>query len=179
MELKQYWQILWKRRWWVLLAFLAVVVVTGVVTFTTPPVYESSSKLLLEQKDKTLSALGTDLSDISDLSSISRNGSPLDTQAELLKSVPVVMQVIKRVDLRDATTGNLIEPDDFLKHAAVETIKGTDILQISYQDTSPIMATQVADTWAQVFLEQNRLDNRMEASSAAQFISSQLDKTKA
>ena len=25
MELKQYWQILWKRRWWVILAFLAVV----------------------------------------------------------------------------------------------------------------------------------------------------------
>ncbi|MEB3327737.1 MAG: polysaccharide biosynthesis tyrosine autokinase [Candidatus Sericytochromatia bacterium] len=178
MELKQYWQILWKRRWWVLLAFLTVVVATGVVTFTMAPVYQASTKLLLEQRDRTLSALGSEMANLTELSSLSRTGSPLDTQAELLRSVPVIARVIKRVNLTDPTTGNLITTEDFLTSARVTQIKGTDILQISYVHTDPIVATQVSDVWAQVFLEQNRQANRTEASSAARFIQGQLEKTK-
>lgn len=178
MELKQYWQILWKRRWWVVLAFLAVVVATGAITFTMPPVYQAGTKLLLEQRDKTLSALGSQMAEFAELSSLSRTGSPLDTQAELLKSVPVVMNVIKRVNLRNLVTGELMTSEQFLGSAKVTQIKGTDILQISFQHTDPIVATQVSDVWAQVFVEQNRQANRMEASSAAKFIKSQLEKTK-
>jgi polysaccharide chain length determinant protein (PEP-CTERM system associated) len=178
MELKQYWQILWKRRWWVVLAFLAIVVSTGVVTFTMPPVYQSSTKLLLEQKDSALSAVGQEMADFAQLSSLSRTGSPLDTQSELLKSVPVVAEVIKRVDLRNPVTNELFSSDDFLKSAKVTNIKGTDIIQISFQHSDPFMSTQVADTWAQAFVEQNRTANRMEASSAAKFINEQLEKTK-
>ncbi|MEB3220512.1 MAG: polysaccharide biosynthesis tyrosine autokinase [Candidatus Sericytochromatia bacterium] len=178
MELKQYWQILWKRRWWVLLAFLLVVVTTGAITFTTAPVYQASTKLLIEQRDRTLSALGSEMANMTELSSLSRTGSPLDTQAELLRSVPVIARVIKRVNLTDAETGNLIATEDFLGAARVTQIKGTDILQISYVHTDPIVATQVSDVWAQVFLEQNRQANRTEASSAARFIQGQLQKTK-
>lgn len=179
MELKQYWQILWKRRWWVVLAFLAIVVSTGVVTFNMPPVYQASTKLLLEQKDATLSAVGQEVSEsFAQLSSLSRTGSPLDTQSELLKSVPVVVDVIKRVDLRDPVSGEMMTSEQFLKQAKVTNIKGTDILQISFEHNDPILATQVADTWAQSFVEQNRAANRMEASSAAKFINEQLEKTK-
>ena len=178
MELKQYWQILWKRRWWVLLAFLLVVVTTGAITFTTAPVYQASTKLLIEQRDRTLSALGSEMANMTELSSLSRTGSPLDTQAELLRSVPVIARVIKRVNLTDTETGNLIATEDFLSAARVTQIKGTDILQISYVHTDPIVATQVSDVWAQVFLEQNRQANRTEASSAARFIQGQLQKTK-
>ncbi|MFP5502846.1 MAG: GumC family protein, partial [Candidatus Sericytochromatia bacterium] len=179
MELKQYWQILWKRRWWVVLAFMAVVMATGVITFTMPPVYQASTKLLLEQKDKTLSALGAGLGEFSELSSLSRTGSPLDTQAELMKSVPVVAEVIKRVDLRSPVTGELMSSESFLKQAKVSQIKGTDILQISFQHTDKLMAVHISDTWANVFVEENRTANRMEASSAAKFITKQLEKTKA
>lgn len=178
MELKQYWQILWKRRWWVVLAFMAVVVATGAITFTMPPVYQAGTKLLLEQKDKGLAALGSEMGAIAELSSLSRTGSPLDTQAELLKSVPVVMQVIKRVNLRNPVNGELMTSEQFLLAAKVTQIKGTDILQLSFQHTDPIVATQVSDVWAQVFVEQNRTANRMEASSAAKFIKAQLEKTK-
>lgn len=178
MELKQYWQILWKRRWWVVLAFMTVVLATGVITFTMPPVYQASTKILLEQKDKTLSAIGEKMSDFAQLSTLSRTGSPLDTQAELLKSVPIVSQVIKRVNLRDPVTGDLISSERFLKSAKVTTIKGTDILQISFEHTDPIITTQVSDVWAQAFVEQNKMANRLEASSAAKFIQQQLTKTK-
>jgi uncharacterized protein involved in exopolysaccharide biosynthesis len=82
------------------------------------------------------------------------------------------------VNLTDTETGNLIATEDFLSAARVTQIKGTDILQISYVHTDPIVATQVSDVWAQVFLEQNRQANRTEASSAARFIQGQLQKTK-
>lgn len=178
MELKQYWQILWKRRWWVVFAFLAVVVSTGVITFTTAPLYQAGTKLLIEQRDRTLSALTPDMANMTQLSSLSRTGSPLDTQAELLRSVPVIARVIKRVNLTNTATGDLVTTENFLGSARVTQIKGTDILQISFLHTDPIVATQVSDVWAQVFLEQNRQANRTEASSAARFILSQLDKTK-
>lgn len=178
MELKQYWQILWKRRWWVVLAFMTVVLATGVITFTMPPVYQASTKILLEEKDKTLSLMGQDMSDFTQLSSLSRTGNPLDTQSELMKSTPIVSQVIKRVNLRDNATGDLISTDRFLQSAKISTIKNTDIIQISFEHTDPIIATQVSDVWAQAFVEQNKLANRLEASSAAKFISAQLQKTK-
>jgi succinoglycan biosynthesis transport protein ExoP len=179
MELKQYWQILWKRRWWVVLAFMTVVLATGVITFTMPPVYQASTKILLAEKDKTLSAIGEKMSDFTQLSTLSRTGSPLDTQTELMKSSPIVSQVIKRVGLQDPITGDPINQERFLQSAKINTIKGTDILQISYEHTSPIIATQVSDVWAQVFVEKNKMANRLEASSAANFISAQLEKTKA
>lgn len=178
MELKQYWQILWKRRWWAVLAFLAIVVSTGVVTFTMPPVYQATTKLLIEQNDGSFSAVGQEMAEFAQLSSLSRTGSPLDTQSELLKSVPVVVEVIKRVDLRNPVTGELMTSEEFLQNAKVTNIKGTDILQIAFQYNDPMMATQVADTWAQSFVETNRTANRMEASSAAKFINEQLATTK-
>lgn len=175
MELKQYWQILWKRRWWVVLAFLSVVVATAAITFTMPPVYQAATKVLLEQRDATASSIGA--SNLGELSSLGK-GSPLDTQAELMRSIPVISQVIKRVNLRNPVTGDLMSTDRFLGAAKVTQIKGTDILTLSFQHTDPVVTTQVADVWAQVFVEQNRTANRMEASSAAKFIATQLEKTK-
>ena len=108
MELKQYWQILWKRRWWVVLAFLAIVVATGVVTMQMPPVYQASTKLLLEQKDKTLSAVGQEMAEFTQLSSLSRTGSPLDTQSELIKLCEGIERCRRDIELVEFTTRPII-----------------------------------------------------------------------
>lgn len=178
MDLKQYGQILWKRRLWALVAFGLVVGSTAAVTFTTPPVYRATTKLLLEQKDSTLSALGNGGA-WGELSSLSRTGSPIDTQVELVRSGPVVGKVIQVVNLRDTASGQPLSGDSFLGSGKVATVKGTDLIQISFEHTDPSLAAQVADVWAKTYVDENRLANRMEASSAARFIAQQLDKTKA
>ena len=86
MELKRYWQILWKRRWWLLTIFVVVVAATGYWTFTTRPVYASSAKILLIAKDKTLSAFGREMEDLGKLSGLTVQSSPLETQADVLRS---------------------------------------------------------------------------------------------
>lgn len=180
MDLKQYGQVLWKRRWWAMLAFTLVVGSTAVVTFTSPPIYRATTKLLLEQKDSTLSALGQNMAGaLGELNTLSRTGSPIDTQVELVRSGPVLSKVIQVVNLRDTANDVPLSTDAFLGSGKVVPVKGTDLIQISFEHTDPALAAQVADVWAKTYVDENRLANRMEASSAARFIAQQLDKTKA
>lgn len=168
---------MWKRRWWALVAFGLVISSTAAVTFTAPDVYRASTKLLLEQKDSTLSALGQGGA-LGELNSLSRTGSPIDTQIELVRSRPVVGKVIQVVNLRDMKSDTPLSSDAFLSSGKVSPVKGTDLIQISFEHTDPALAAQVADVWAKTYVDENRLANRMEASSAARFIAQQLEKTK-
>jgi capsular exopolysaccharide synthesis family protein len=174
MEIKRYWQVLWKRRLVVLSTF--AVATTGALFYSanTPPVYQASVKLLLEQKDGTLS----EMAQVSHLSSISRTGTPLDTQAELLRSVPILTRVISDLNLRDPQTSALLTTSEFLRNGKVTNIKGTDLLQLSYRHADPFEAKRICDAWARTFLEDNRLVNRREATNAVTFIGAQLGKTR-
>jgi len=46
-ELRQYWQILWRHKWIVLQAVVVVFVATVIFTYRQPPVYKAQSKILI------------------------------------------------------------------------------------------------------------------------------------
>jgi capsular exopolysaccharide synthesis family protein len=174
MELMRLWRIVSKRRLWVIVPLLAFVVAALVQAMGLKPAYEATAKVLLEQKVKPASVLGPGLPETSGLNTLSKTGTPLDTQVELARRGTIVWQVIQAHDLRDARTGEYLAVSQFLTNGAVGNVKGTDILAFTYRHPDPTIARKVADSWARAYEEDNQMLSRHQLQSQADFLTSQL-----
>ena len=178
MDLKQYWRVIWKHRWWVSLTLVTVVTAVAAYAFTTPAVYRAACKILLEAKIKAYADISPTPGKGGEFQSVSAMGNPIDTQIELLKSDFVVSRVIERLKLQ-REDGSPLTPAQFLRHARASNVKGTDMVQVAYEDTDPARAQRIANTWAAVFVAENRMNNTKEARQAVKLMTGQLEKTKA
>lgn len=171
----KYWLIL-KRHW--LAAAAVACLAIGFAFFTavnSEKTYGAFGKLRLK-KLSTTSALVTDAGEkISTLDSLDAKNTPIDTEAEVIRSAPIVESVIKELNLKDKD-GEAVGYEDFLKSLGVSLIRGTDILGISYESLDPKEAEAVVNKVMELYIENNILVNRSEAAAARKFISSQLPK---
>lgn len=173
----QYWLIL-KRRWLpASVVFASVFALTVLSLLLQKPVYVTEGKLLFKKTSTTssITGLGTE---VGQLNPLQQESTPVDTEAEIIRSVPITQKTITRVNLKDQH-GAPLKIQDFLEQLNLSNIKGTDVLQISYKDTDPQKAAAVVNTLMAVYLENNLLENRVETGTARQFIESQLPKAEA
>ncbi|HEY9845780.1 MAG TPA: Wzz/FepE/Etk N-terminal domain-containing protein, partial [Candidatus Caenarcaniphilales bacterium] len=100
LEIQQYWSTL-KRRWLpATVALGSVVTLTALATFLQKPVYEAEGKLLFKKTSSTSSLTGLGES-IGELSSLGTQSNPVDTEAEVVLSVPIVQKTIAQLELKD------------------------------------------------------------------------------
>ncbi|MEO0688030.1 MAG: lipopolysaccharide biosynthesis protein, partial [Cyanobacteria bacterium J06649_11] len=139
------------------------------------PDYLAEGKLLF-QKTNTVSSLVGVSPEISKLESVAQEqSSPLNTEAEVIRSTPLVQETIKLLSLQD-NKGQPLKIKDFLEDLTVEGIEQTDILTVSYKDTNPKIAARVVNTLINVYLESNVSSRRKEAAAARKFIEKQVPK---
>ena len=48
-HLRDYWKVIWKRRWTVLALFLIVLIATAVATFTMKPIYRGTTSIQINK----------------------------------------------------------------------------------------------------------------------------------
>ncbi len=175
-DFQQYWLVL-KRRW--LPATAVVVTALALSTLfaaSRKPEYQAEAQLLIKSsRAAALTGLGEE---IGRLEALKAQNSPTDTQVEVIRSTPVIQEVIKSLDLRDGT-GQLMRPSDLQGRLGVDGITGTDVLVISYKDGDPDKAASVVNKVVEVFTRNNIQSNRAEAVSAREFIQQQLPQTEA
>ncbi|MGB8690243.1 MAG: lipopolysaccharide biosynthesis protein, partial [Microcoleus sp.] len=172
MGFQAYWQIL-KRRWLPALAvFASVLALTTYSTLKEKAIYEAEGKLLLKKTTpgSTLTELGKEMGQ---LTPAAEQSNPLTTEIELIRSVEIVEKTINRLQLKDEKN-HPIKTKDLLKRLTVATIRGADILTVSYKDKSPKIAADVVKTMMNYYLENNQKVNRLEAVSVRQFIEKKL-----
>ncbi|PZU94485.1 MAG: lipopolysaccharide biosynthesis protein [Pseudanabaena sp.] len=194
-DLQKYILIL-KRR--IIPASAVFVVITSLVTlfsFILKPTYQLEGKLLVKRESATssLTGLGKELSELTPLSD---TAFPLDTQTEILKSVPIIDRVIKDLEIPpdpllylqffgndvqinlpsfgQSDKSKLILRRIFLKKLKVEKARGTDVLAVTYSDTDPQRGVMVVNTIMNYYLEDNLRVNRLEAVAARLFIEDQV-----
>ncbi|MDZ8050436.1 MAG: GumC family protein [Aulosira sp. ZfuVER01] len=170
----KYWQIL-KRRWQPgLKVFVPVFLISVVALSLKKPTYESEAKILLQRTNTipSLTGVGAEIGKLEALTEDNKT-SPLNTEAEILRSAPLAQQTIDKLELKDAQ-GKPLNVNDFLKNLTVKDIKGSDIIQITYKDSNPEIAAQVVNTMTDVYLEHNVASRRKEAASARQFLQKEL-----
>ncbi|MDJ0675332.1 MAG: polysaccharide biosynthesis tyrosine autokinase [Calothrix sp. MO_167.B42] len=169
-----YWQIL-QRRWLAALAVFTFVYIVSLLLFSAirKTDYEAQGKLLF-QRTNTVSALTGVGTELGKLESVAQDRSnPLNTESEVIRSVPVVQNTIERLALQD-NKGATLRFKDFLKRLTVKELKGSDVLQVSYRDENPQIAAEVVNTLMQIYLERNVNSHRQAAQSARKFIEQQL-----
>ncbi len=173
-DLQKYWLVL-KRRWIAVIGvFGSVLTFSSVCAFSLRPVYQAQASLLIKT-DRTSSLTGLG-GDVGRLEPLMIQSSPVDTQAQIVKSVPVLQETIRTLDLKD-DAGNPLRIEDLDQALTVVNAKGTDILDIYYADYDPQLAAKVVNTLIKIYIKQNIQANRAQAVSARKFIWEQLPKT--
>jgi polysaccharide biosynthesis transport protein len=170
----QYCQIL-KRRWISSLGvFIPVFLLSVLASSFKKPAYEAEGKLLF-QRTNTISSLTGVGTEIGKLEAVAQDEktNPLNTEAEIIRSVPLVQQTIDRLILKN-DQGAALKPKEFLVQLTVKDIKGSDILQVSYKDRDPEISARVVNTVMSAYLEHNVSSRRKQAAAARMFLQKEL-----
>jgi polysaccharide biosynthesis transport protein len=176
LDLRKYWLVL-RRRWLpAAIALGSVSAATLWLALMQKPSYQAEGKLLIESsRAASLTGLGEG---VGQLTPLFAQSSPLDTQAEILRSTPVLESVIQTLDLRDGN-GEPLDSDDLAKKLTIRGVRGTDVLTITYKDTDPKMVALVVNTVIDRYIKLNIQSNRAQAASARDFIAQELPRTEA
>jgi polysaccharide biosynthesis transport protein len=177
-DLQKYWLVL-KRRWLVCLGVFGAI--SGLLCFATlsrQPVYEASGRLLIKT-ERAVSLVGLD-PNLGQIESVgaSLTKDPLNTQAEIIRSLPILSRTLEVLERSQPEIGNA-DPSELLAQLNVEAVPGTDVLRVSFQAADPAFAAAVVNHVMQAYIENNVDSNRAEAVSARQFIEEQLPATEA
>jgi polysaccharide biosynthesis transport protein len=164
-DIQQYWLVL-KRRWLIAATvFCASVGLSGLVVLRQKPQYEASGMLLF--KSDRISSLTKVGEKIGDLESLMREGNPLQTQAVIVNSQPILKEVINSLNLKDKEGKPL---DVELFKVLVEPIVGTDVIKVSYQSNNPEMTAEVVNQVMNTYIKNNIQSNRTQVFAAGDFI---------
>ncbi|MEJ6486366.1 polysaccharide biosynthesis tyrosine autokinase [Nostoc punctiforme UO1] len=176
-DLQQYSLIL-KRRWLVIAAVTASVFgLSALIAIRQKPIYEAEGKLLFSKTDR-VSSLTSPSAQVGELSSVTQLSSPLDTEAEVIRSNPIVEKTITSLNLV-GKQGTPLEIDEFLKKIKIKSVRGTDILAISYSSSNPKEAADVVNLLMRYYLENNIRINQTQATVAQKFLTKQLPEVEA
>ncbi len=183
-EIAQYWLVL-KRRWLpAALVFTLTTALAAAYTFKQTPIYQAKSQVILKKTNKTSALLSSGLPGVGDLDALS-GSSPVTTQVEVIKSISTIKGVIAEL-LKEKYTAESPErkrlkkfekqPESFTNQLKVSSIKGTDILEISFQDPSPKLAKAAVETVMGVYISNDQKNQRQEAEAARLFVGKELPK---
>ncbi len=170
-DLQSYWLVL-KRRWLVSTGvFAATVGLVGLATSVQRPSYEANGRILV-QSNRTTSLTGVG-EKVGTLESLKREGNPLDTQAVVVTSYPILQRVIDTLQLKNSK-GRPMDPEELSRRLKVEAVPTTDILNLKYSDDDPEMSANVVNQIMKAYIDSNLKTNQEEANKAGRFIDSQL-----
>lgn len=178
LDFQKYWLVL-KRRW------LPATTVFGLcaglalaAAYLQKPVYEADGKLVFKQdRSSSLTGLKNDLGEII---RIGDKSEPLATEAEIVRSIPLVQKTLDSLGLKD-DKGKPYDPKAMVKAKVlkVEPVTGTDVMLISFKHNDPKIAAAVVNNLMDAYIQDNILNNRAKAKAARVFIGEQLPRVEA
>jgi polysaccharide biosynthesis transport protein len=172
----KYWQILKYHKIPAIGVFLITCIVATVMAISTEKKYAAEGKIKFT-KESFASSLVTEAGKkLGTLDTFTGTSTPVDTEAEVLVSSPIINQVIEELDLKNEE-GEALTYEDVSQSLAVENIPGTDVLNISYVSKDGQEAQAVVDSVIKAYIAYEVETNRAQAKSAKDFISKQLPET--
>ncbi len=169
LNLREYWQIILRRRFIFLIVFFAVLIVAVINTNMQKPIYRASASVQFTEQ-KTLGGLLTELVAVP-------SGDPLIAQSKIITSSPVLEKAVVELGLvgRDATPTEIMEAAGNLRGMVSTTIiSDTSIIVISVTHTDANMAANVANQIAKAYIVENLKEATKESRGVREFIEKQL-----
>ncbi|MEA5557818.1 GumC family protein [Nodularia spumigena] len=171
-DLRQYWLAVKRRSFLIVIIIGSVFGITSFVTFNQKPIYEAEGKLIFDKQNSVSSLTGFS-EGVGELSGLTNLSNPLETQAEIIRSHPLIQKTIVDLQLKDQE-GEPLTIDNFLGSLKVNPIRGTDVLQLSYRSVDPEQGKAVVNKLMNVYIDDNVMTNRSQATAAREFLNKQL-----
>jgi capsular polysaccharide biosynthesis protein len=136
-SLRELFYTLRKRMWLIISITFAATLISGILSFyVMTPIYQSSTQLLVNQEksDQPMYNIGE----------IQTNLQLINTYNVIIKSPAILDLVAKQLDMD-------VSAEQLNSKITVGSEKDSQVLNITVQDPDPYMATDIANTTAQVF----------------------------
>jgi capsular exopolysaccharide synthesis family protein len=149
--------------------FASVIGGSVVYLAVSPRLYETSGRLILDEKQVSVSPLGRDLSQVS--STTPGGSNPLATQAELIKSEQVLQKAIAQISPPEKIT-----PAELSQKLKVKIIPATNILELRYQSPDAVLAAKVLNAVSETMVKESADAISSEARSVRKFLEVEVPK---
>jgi capsular exopolysaccharide synthesis family protein len=175
-DFNKYWQVL-KRRWIpATVTFAGILTLSLVAALASEDVYQAEARLLIKP-DQTSKLIGID-SGPGEIKGLTQEKDPIETEAQILQSRPIVERLIKDLELKN-DDGESLTYKNVATHLVVEPIIGTDLLKVTFTDSDPDVAVAFVNRAIQLYSDDYASYNRNETVEAKDFIVKQLPKAEA
>jgi capsular exopolysaccharide synthesis family protein len=154
-HLKDYLDVLRRRKEAVIIFFLSTVLITTVASFVIEPVYRSTVTLMIDVESPNV--LTTSGSVALDSQNYYSYKDYLQTQMEVITSRPIIRAVFGQFDL-SASKEYRQAPDPvkkFTKTISVEPLRDTRLIELRVDNKDPKLAAKIANTIAQIYVRRN------------------------
>jgi succinoglycan biosynthesis transport protein ExoP len=189
-HLYDYLLVLRKHQWLVLSFMLAVVTIVSIATFRMQPVYVATTRIEIDRENANILPFqGTDSYDyMMDLENY------IETQSKILTSETLGLQTIRSGALAGTaddpnedlssqalTTGSLAnqkrppELAAFLGSLSVRRVPNSRLMDISFESTNPLLASQIVNAHIKNYIDQNRRSHYQATTEATSWLTDQLD----
>ncbi|MEN9519582.1 MAG: hypothetical protein RLZZ381_2170, partial [Cyanobacteriota bacterium] len=153
--------------------FAGIVALSLIAALASKNIYEAEARLLIEP-EQTSSRIG--IADGNpEVEKTVLEKDPIETEAEILGSRTIIEKVIQELDLK-SENGKPLTYKIVKKALKVQPVIGTDLLQISYENSDPDMAVSFVDRAVELYSEGYALSNSEAALQDGDFIKQQLPK---
>ncbi|HEY9632036.1 MAG TPA: polysaccharide biosynthesis tyrosine autokinase [Coleofasciculaceae cyanobacterium] len=167
--------VLKRHRWSALATFVSVIGASIAYLVVTPPVYKVTARLMLDEKRVSLSELGRDITQ--QPSGGPNSPSPIANQAELVRSQRVLKRSVNKVFPQGvASSQGKVAIKELKKDLKVKIVPATGILELSYQDRDPALATKLLNAVSEAMVEESTELIRSEAKAVREFLESEVPK---
>jgi len=177
LDIRDYLNIV-RKRLWIILSFLGIGI--GIVTINIligPKVYMSTTTVLIEAKILRVTAAKGRDQDIYD-QNIKAGKQYLETQRQLLKAVSLASKVLEKLDPTRYPEYTNQDPvnaaKSLVKMVDVNQVKGTNIVEVSVLGDDPGKITELANIWAEEFINQDLEKRRLGAEYGVTWLDTQL-----
>jgi polysaccharide biosynthesis transport protein len=133
MELKDYFEILWRRKWIIICTFLVTVAAVVIGTRIMTPIYQASTTLRI-----AASAVGPQNSSI-----YTYNDQLMNTYVDITVSRPVLDELMTYLGAGQP------------KNIQAERLPNTELMKITVESTDPKLTATAANTLADILIEQS------------------------
>ncbi|QZY57595.1 lipopolysaccharide biosynthesis protein [Crassaminicella profunda] len=136
-DLREYFDVIQKRKWIIFLITAIAVSTSAVVSFfILDPVYETYTTMMVGKTKSQETMI--------EYSDVLLSQKLVKTYGEIAKSRTVSKEVIKDLNLS-------FTPIELKEKIEINSVKDTEIIMIKVQDTDPLLARDIANDLAQVF----------------------------
>lgn len=180
LNLRDYWMVVRKRKWIIGFATVLVAGSTFLVTelMMPPPIFEASARVKFERSMPTSSLIAEMFAN--------SESSSMTTQAEVIRSIPVMMRAAKKLGLvgkeEESKEGRiphavLAKLYDLKNQVSVAQEAGTNILRITATADEAKRSAAFANAVAEVYREENIVSRNRQVDEAKLFVDAQLTTT--